>query len=45
MMGAVPSLDPVLAQAAELLATVTGQDLEEDAAGGPAFPWCAAGFA
>ena len=26
-------LDPVLAQAAELLATVTGQDLEEDAAG------------
>src|SRR5256886_1465136 len=26
-------LDPVLAQAAELLATVTGQDLEEDAGG------------
>ena len=26
-------LDPVLAQAAELLATVTGQDLEQDAAG------------
>jgi hypothetical protein len=27
-------LDPALAQAAALLATVTGQDLEEDAAGG-----------